>query len=62
MGVSGSVQYDLDIKCYSDEHDEGVHMYPTDEWSDENNPILECPECGTLRAVDVHVVQVWRAD
>lgn len=57
-GVSGDVQYDLDIMCFADEHDDGVHMYTNEEESDKGNPIVECPECGRRRAASVHVSQV----
>jgi len=55
MGVSGPVQYDADVMCFSDEHEEGQQMMPTEERSDQGNDILECPECGVRRAVKLHV-------
>jgi len=54
-GVSGAAQYDIDISCYSNAHDDGERMLPTDELSDRMNTVYECPECGIRRAVDVHV-------
>lgn len=57
-GVSGDVQYDLDISCFAKEHDDPQPMFETEELSDEGNAIVECPECGRRRAVNVHVAQV----
>jgi hypothetical protein len=54
-GVSGVVQYDLDISCYADAHDSGAQMLDTGDISDQGNPILACPDCGRRRAVNVHV-------
>lgn len=54
-GVSGAVQYDLDIMCFADEHEDGVHMIETEERSNEDNPIVECPQCGRRRAASVQV-------
>jgi hypothetical protein len=54
-GVSGAVQYDIDISCFADEHFEAQQMFPTDELTDRMNTIYECPECGVRRAVDVRV-------
>lgn len=56
-GVSGDVQYDLDIYCFNDEHD-GQLMHPTDERSDKGNTIFECDGCGNRRAANAHVVPV----
>jgi hypothetical protein len=58
MGVVGTVQYDLDVQCYDDSHDDGIWMVPTGRMSDKNNPILSCPECGFRVAVDTHVARV----
>ncbi len=58
MGVSGPVQYDADVVCYSDGHEEGERMMPTEERSDQDNDILECPECGVRRAVNLHVARL----
>lgn len=55
MGVSGPVQYDADVICYSDEHEDGVRLMPTEQQSDKGNDILECPQCGVRRAVNLHV-------
>lgn len=52
--VSGDVQADADVSCYNDEH-EPARMVPTDETTEEGNSILECPECGTKRAVNLVV-------
>ena len=57
-GVSGVVEYDLDISCFADEHDEPQQMFETEETSNKGNALVECPECGRVRAVDVHVVKV----
>ena len=55
-GVSGVVQYDADVYCFNvDAHDDGERMHPTEETSDKGNSILECPECGVRRAVNLHV-------
>jgi len=57
-GVSGPVQYDASVMCFSDEHDEGVQMIASGGQSDEGNDIFECVECGTRRAVNLRVVPV----
>ena len=57
-GVSGAIQYDLDIMCFADDHDDGVHMIETTEDSDKGNAIVECPECGRRRAAKVHVAML----
>lgn len=62
MGVTGPLQYDLDVQCFADDHEDGVFCHPTEEVSDKNNPILECPECGYRVAVDTHVVPVTRSE
>lgn len=62
MGVVGPVQYDLDVQCFADSHEESPHLMPTEETSDKNNPILECPECGFRVAVDAHVKMVAGGD
>lgn len=62
MGVSGPVQYDADVVCYSDDHEESARLIPTEEQSDKGNDILECPKCGVLRAVNLHVVPVAPSD
>ena len=58
MGVSGSVEYDLSVMCFNDDHDAGIRLIYAEEQSDKGNDILECPECGARRAVDVHVAPV----
>lgn len=57
MGVSGPVQYDavLAVECFSDEHGGSEKMFRTEVQSDRGNDILECPECGIRRAVNLHV-------
>lgn len=57
-GVSGAVEYDLDISCFADEHDESQRMFETEETSDKGNALVKCPECGRVRAVNVHVAKV----
>lgn len=61
-GVSGRVQYDADVTCFSDAHEEGEIMMATEEQSDRGNDILECPECGVRRAVNLRVVPVARIE
>jgi len=61
-GVSGPVEYDATVMCFSDKHDDGVHMIATDEQSDNGNDIFECVECGVRRAVNLRVVPVGGRD
>jgi len=52
--VSGDVQADVDISCFNDDHDP-ARLFPTEERSNKGNTILECPECGERRAVNLEV-------
>ena len=62
-GVSGVVQYDATVMCFNEsEHEDGVHMIHAEEQSEEGNDILEYPECGVRRAVNVHVAPLGHSE
>jgi len=61
-GVTGPVEYNLKLQCFDGSHKAGVYLHPTRDYTDNYNPVLECPECGYRVAVDTHVVPVASSD